>query len=381
MFAVNGILFNHESPRRGETFVTRKITRAVARITAGLQESLYLGQPRRRARLGLRTGVRRRHVAHAAGRRARRLRGGDRDAATRCATSCSTRFAAADLEWEKYVKFDERYLRPTEVDALIGDASKARDEARLGGEGPHARAGADHGRGRPPGAGRRALWRDRPPHSPDAVGAAGCYPRVSEGGPLGPTEHDHSAKQWLHHRWGCSYDPGNASRCKGRHHCLPSSALLALLVPVVAMPRPAPAAESGAAVRERPPNVVVIMTDDQRPGTFQTMPTVRNRIRALGRGYHGIAPTSLCCPARVAFLTGNFSHTTGILGTTDRREAADGRTSTALGIRAPHVWPRHCPASGYRTALVGKYLNAWNRAPVRIRAAGLGCLPCLLVQD
>ena len=74
MFAVNGILFNHESPRRGETFVTRKITRAVAAIKAGKQDHALPGQPRRRPRLGLRRRVRRGHVAHAAGRRARRLR-------------------------------------------------------------------------------------------------------------------------------------------------------------------------------------------------------------------------------------------------------------------------------------------------------------------
>ena len=78
MFAVNGILFNHESPRRGETFVTRKITRAVARIKAGIQDKLYLGQSRRDPGLGLRARVRRRHVAHAPGQRARGLRAGDR---------------------------------------------------------------------------------------------------------------------------------------------------------------------------------------------------------------------------------------------------------------------------------------------------------------
>ena len=66
LFAVNGILFNHESPRRGETFVTRKITRAVARIKAGLQDKLYLGNLDAAARLGLRPRVRRGDVADAA---------------------------------------------------------------------------------------------------------------------------------------------------------------------------------------------------------------------------------------------------------------------------------------------------------------------------
>ena len=74
MFAVNGILFNHESPRRGETFVTRKITRAVARIKAGLQDKLYLGNLDAQARLGLRRRLRRGDVADAAAGDAGRLR-------------------------------------------------------------------------------------------------------------------------------------------------------------------------------------------------------------------------------------------------------------------------------------------------------------------
>ena len=71
MFAVNGILFNHESPRRGETFVTRKISRAAARIKLGLQKQALPRQSRRAARLGLRRRLRRGDVADAAGRRSR----------------------------------------------------------------------------------------------------------------------------------------------------------------------------------------------------------------------------------------------------------------------------------------------------------------------
>ena len=78
MHASNGILFNHEGPMRGETFVTRKITRAVAAIEKGLQERLYLGNLSAQARLGPRARFRRRHVADAAAARARRLRAGDR---------------------------------------------------------------------------------------------------------------------------------------------------------------------------------------------------------------------------------------------------------------------------------------------------------------
>ena len=78
MFAVNGILFNHESPRRGPTFVTRKITRAVGAIQRGEQERAHARQPRREARLGLRAATTSRRVADAAAGRARRLRARDR---------------------------------------------------------------------------------------------------------------------------------------------------------------------------------------------------------------------------------------------------------------------------------------------------------------
>ena len=95
LFAVNGILFNHESPRRGETFVTRKIARAAARIAAGLEDMPVPGQPRRRARLGIRAGVRRRDVAHAAGRRAAATSWSPLELPTPCATS----FGTASTAW------------------------------------------------------------------------------------------------------------------------------------------------------------------------------------------------------------------------------------------------------------------------------------------
>ncbi|CQR59645.1 GDP-mannose 4,6-dehydratase [Streptomyces leeuwenhoekii] len=127
MFAVNGILFNHESPRRGETFVTRKIARAAARIKAGLDRYVYLGnldavrdwgyapeyvegmwqmlQLDRPDDYVLATGVGstvREFVEHC--------------------------FAHVCLDWHDHVRHDEAYLRPAEVDALVGDASKAREE-------------------------------------------------------------------------------------------------------------------------------------------------------------------------------------------------------------------------------------------------------------
>jgi GDPmannose 4,6-dehydratase len=129
LFAVNGILFNHESPRRGETFVTRKVTRAVARIKAGLQRKLYLGNLESKRDWGyapeyvigmwqmlqhdrpedfvLGTGE-----AHSV-----------RDLVTEA-------FSYAGLDWHDYVEIDERYFRPTEVDFLQADARKA--ERQLG---------------------------------------------------------------------------------------------------------------------------------------------------------------------------------------------------------------------------------------------------------
>jgi len=129
MFACNGILFNHESPRRGETFVTRKITRAVARIKAGVETELYLGNLDSVRDWG--------HAAEYVEGMWLMLQADKADDYV-LATGTSTTvkefveysFEAADLDWKEFVKFDQRYLRPTEVDALIGDASKAK--AQLG---------------------------------------------------------------------------------------------------------------------------------------------------------------------------------------------------------------------------------------------------------
>jgi GDPmannose 4,6-dehydratase len=124
MFAVNGILFNHESPRRGETFVTRKIARAAARIKLGLDECLYLGNL---------DAVRDWGYAKEYVEAMWLMLQADqpRDYVVATGTAYTVRdfarfaFEHLDLDWEKYVRFDERYLRPSEVDALIGDASKA----------------------------------------------------------------------------------------------------------------------------------------------------------------------------------------------------------------------------------------------------------------
>lgn len=127
MFAVNGILFNHESPRRGETFVTRKITRAVAAIKAGTQDTLYMGNI---------DSVRDWGYAAEYVEGMWRMLQVDEPEDFNLATGIpmtvreflETSFGHVGLDWEKYVKFDERYLRPTEVDALIGDPAKAADK-------------------------------------------------------------------------------------------------------------------------------------------------------------------------------------------------------------------------------------------------------------
>jgi GDPmannose 4,6-dehydratase len=125
MHASNGILFNHESPRRGETFVTRKITRSVARIKAGIDKNLYLGNLDSRRDWGFA-----KEYVEAMWLMLQQPEGDDFVIAT--GESATVRefvevaFSKVDLDWQKYVKIDERYLRPAEVDSLIGDASKAK---------------------------------------------------------------------------------------------------------------------------------------------------------------------------------------------------------------------------------------------------------------
>ncbi len=127
LHATNGILFNHESPRRGETFVTRKITRAVARIAAGLQDALYLGNLD-----AVRDWGYAKEYVEAQWLMLQQDHGDDYVVATGHAATvrdfCEVSFARADLDYEKYVKTDARYERPSEVDALIGDATKCREK-------------------------------------------------------------------------------------------------------------------------------------------------------------------------------------------------------------------------------------------------------------
>jgi GDPmannose 4,6-dehydratase len=127
IFASNGILFNHESPRRGDTFVTRKITRAVARIAAGQQSELFMGNLDSVRDWGYAP-----EYVEAMWRMLQHDTPDDFVVATNTDYTVKDflqlSFEHVGLDWEKYVKFDERYLRPTEVDSLIGDYSKAQSE-------------------------------------------------------------------------------------------------------------------------------------------------------------------------------------------------------------------------------------------------------------
>jgi GDPmannose 4,6-dehydratase len=125
LYACNGILFNHESPRRGETFVTRKITRAIAYIKHGLQQKLFLGNLDAKRDWGYA-----KEYVEAMWLMLQQDRPDDYVIATGETHSvrefCEEAFRYAGLDWEKHVAIDPRYFRPAEVDLLIGDATKAR---------------------------------------------------------------------------------------------------------------------------------------------------------------------------------------------------------------------------------------------------------------
>jgi GDPmannose 4,6-dehydratase len=127
LFICNGILFNHESPRRGETFVSRKITRAVARILVGLQEKLYLGNLEATRDWGYAP-----EYVEAMWAMLQQPIADDYVIATGETHSVrefvELAFDYAGLDWRKYVEKDPRYFRPTEVDVLQGDATKAREK-------------------------------------------------------------------------------------------------------------------------------------------------------------------------------------------------------------------------------------------------------------
>jgi GDPmannose 4,6-dehydratase len=129
MHASNGILFNHESPRRGETFVTRKVTRALARIKQGIQDKLFMGNLDAKRDWGFAGD-------YVEGMWLMLQQDKPDDYVLATGETYSVRellevaFSYVDLDWKKYVEIDPRYFRPAEVDLLLGDASKAR--AKLG---------------------------------------------------------------------------------------------------------------------------------------------------------------------------------------------------------------------------------------------------------
>ena len=127
MHASNGILFNHESPRRGETFVTRKITRGLARIVAGIDKKLYLGNLDAKRDWGYA-----KDFVEAMWLILQQTEPDDYVIATGKTWSVrdflDKAFAVVNMDWKDYVEFDERYLRPTEVDSLVGDATKAKNK-------------------------------------------------------------------------------------------------------------------------------------------------------------------------------------------------------------------------------------------------------------
>jgi GDPmannose 4,6-dehydratase len=127
MHASNGILFNHESPRRGETFVTRKITRGIARIIAGKDKKIYLGNLDAKRDWGYA-----KDYVEAMWLMLQQNEPDDYVVATGQTWSVrdflDRAFAQVKLDWRDYVEFDSRYLRPSEVDVLVGDAGKARSK-------------------------------------------------------------------------------------------------------------------------------------------------------------------------------------------------------------------------------------------------------------
>jgi len=127
IFAVSGILFNHESPRRGLEFVTRKVTNAAAKIKLGLQKTLYLGNLDAKRDWGYA-----KDYVYAMWLMLQQDAPEDYVVATGCSHSVKewveSSFACLDLNWEKFVKIDESLIRPAEVDLLIGDSTKAREK-------------------------------------------------------------------------------------------------------------------------------------------------------------------------------------------------------------------------------------------------------------
>jgi len=124
---------------------------------------------------------------------------------------------------------------------------------------------------------------------------------------------------------------------------------------------PSAVGDIGTAKATTRPNIVVIMTDDQRRNTLQTMPVVRKQIRNLGARYLGVIPTSTCCPSRSSFLSGQFAHTTQVYN--NYTPGSGGWPTFNSSGYELQTLATALDAVGYHTGLVGKYLNQFNQAP------------------
>jgi arylsulfatase A-like enzyme len=135
--------------------------------------------------------------------------------------------------------------------------------------------------------------------------------------------------------------------------------LMAALVATGAALAVPPAQDTAAASGPEQPNIVLIITDDQRIGTLDTMGTVRSQLRDQGASYTGIIPTSLCCPSRTAIFSGNHSHTTGVW--TNRVNTGGWPVFHSSGYEKRTI-ATALDRAGYTTGFFGKYLNNWNLA-------------------
>ena len=157
------------------------------------------------------------------------------------------------------------------------------------------------------------------------------------------------------HQWGTFVARVGRRRAKSVVGLALAVATSATLATVVI--EPVNAVTTAAAASK--PNVVIILTDDQRAGTLQPMPNVRKLLRAQGADFDGVIPTSLCCPSRTALLSGNNSHTTGVW--TNTPDQGGWPTFNSGGFESKTI-ATAVDAAGYRTGYFGKYLNYWNRA-------------------
>ena len=323
LFACSGILFNHESPRRGREFVTRKISEGVARIKLGLAGRAATRQPRRAARLGLRARVRRRHVAHAAAAdERRRLRDRHRRAPLGARVRASSPSTHVGLDPDDFVRTDPTLLRPAEVDTLLADPTKAREQLGWRRADPLRRAGPHHGRGR-----SRAQERDerRAPGARGRDEPARARARDRRGG-LHRLDARRSPARARAARWSGS-TPSTPSTREAQKRRNLSGALRAPRLPAGRAATSATRAAVGALFAERRFDAVVhlaalagVRPSLERPGR------VRRRERARHRG----AARSRPCAHGVARVV--FASSSSVYGERARRAVPRDRSRRAADL-------------------------------------------------